>query len=130
MHETLQIWHEIVATKDPARLADIIAADCVFISPVLHTPQQGGEVTCLYLTGAAQVLNGDDGFHYVKEVVDGRYAVLEFVTEIDGLTINGVDIMTFNEVGKICEFKVMLRPMKAVHMVQQKMAEMLQQLSA
>ena len=130
MNETLRTWHEILESQDPSRLSEVIADDCDFISPILHTPQEGGELTRLYLTGAFHILGAGGSFHYIKEVVSGDHAVLEFVTEVDGLTVNGVDIITFDAEGKICEFKVMLRPLKAANLVQQKMADMLEQLSA
>lgn len=125
---TLDRWHQIVATGDPALLDEILAEDCVFLSPVVHTPQRGRDITKLYLAGAMHVLN--DGFRYVKEVVTPEHAVLEFVCEIDGIEINGVDIMSFDEQGKISEFKVMVRPLKAINMVHAKMQQMLEQLSA
>jgi len=125
---TLAIWHEIAATQDASRLTEIIAEDCVFHSPVVHTPQEGRDITALYLAGAMQVLSED--FRYVKEVQSGNHAVLEFVTVVDGLQVNGVDIMTFDEAGKIKEFKVMLRPLKAVNAVHARMKTMLEQLSA
>lgn len=125
---TLERWHEILEQRRPDLLDEILAEDCVFLSPVVHTPQQGREITKLYLTGAMHVLS--DGFHYVKEVVAGQHAVLEFVCDIDGIMVNGVDIMTFDEDGKICEFKVMIRPLKAVNLLHTKMREMLEQLSA
>lgn len=125
---TLARWHEIIEQGDPALLDEILADDCVFHSPVVHTPQEGRELTRLYLTGAMHVLN--DGFHYVKEVVSDRHAVLEFVCEVDGVTVNGVDIISFNEQGKIEEFKVMVRPLKAINMLHAKMRDMLEQLSA
>lgn len=125
---TLERWHEILEQRDPDLLDEILAEDCVFWSPVVHTPQQGREITKLYLTGAMHVLN--DGFRYVKEVVTPRHAVLEFVCEIDGININGVDIMTFDSSGKISEFKVMVRPLKAVNMLHAKMRDMLERLSA
>ena len=127
MPAALEIWHQFVETADTALLADLIAEDCVFLSPVVHTPQVGGDVTRLYLTGAMHVLR--DGFHYVKEVVSGNHAVLEFVCEVDGLQVNGVDIMTFDDHGKIIEFKVMVRPLKAINALHVKMGEMLEQLS-
>jgi len=128
MKQTLERWHEFVGSRAPELLNEIIAPDCVFFSPVVHTPQVGGDITRLYLTGAMHVLQ--EGFHYVKEVVSDNHAVLEFVCEVDGLQINGVDIITCNKEGKICEFKVMVRPLKAINMVHSKMAEMLEQLSA
>lgn len=123
---TLAVWHDILRTRDMGRLDEILAEDCVFLSPVLHRPQQGRELTRLYLTGAAQVFN--DSFHYVKEVVDDRHAVLEFVCDLDGTIVNGVDIMTFDDTGMISEFKVMLRPLRAVQLMQERMRAMLEQM--
>lgn len=120
---TIAVWHDIMRDRDPARLQDILAEDCVFLSPVVHTPQEGRDITALYLTGAMHVFN--EGFRYTKEIVAGNHAVLEFECEIDGILINGVDIMTFNEEGKIIEFKVMVRPLKAVNMLHQRMGEIL-----
>jgi len=125
---TIDVWHDIMRDRDPARLQDILAEDCVFLSPVVHTPQEGRDITALYLTGAMHVFN--EGFRYTKEIVAGNHAVLEFECEIDGILINGVDIMTFNEQGKIVEFKVMVRPLKAVNMLHQRMGEMLQKLAS
>jgi hypothetical protein len=125
---TLERWHEIIKSGKPELLDDILAEECVFFSPVVHTPQQGRQLTKLYLTGAMHVLNND--FHYVKEVVAPGYAVLEFVCDIDGIAVNGVDIISFNQDGKINEFKVMVRPLKAINLLHAKMREMLEQLSA
>ena len=128
MNEPLQAWHRVVTNRDTELLRDLLAEDCVFLSPVVHTPQRGRDITLLYLSGAMHVLQ--DGFHYQKEIVDGRQAVLEFVCDIDGIQVNGVDIISFDEAGRICEFKVMIRPLQAINMVHRKMGEMLQQLSA
>lgn len=128
MNDTLHAWHQFVASQDTDLLQSILAEDCVFLSPVVHSPQRGRDITLLYLTGAMHVLQ--DGFRYQKEIVDGRHAVLEFICEVDGLEINGVDIISFDEAGQICEFKVMVRPLKAINKVHQKMAQMLEQLSA
>ncbi|MCB1701462.1 MAG: nuclear transport factor 2 family protein [Halioglobus sp.] len=125
---TLERWHRIVESGNPEHLDDILAAECVFFSPVVHTPQRGKDITKLYLTGAMHVLNKD--FRYVKEVVTPQHAVLEFECEIDGIVVNGVDIMSFDSDGKINEFKVMVRPLKAINMVHEKMREMLEKLSA
>ncbi len=126
--DTLKRWHEIIEQGNPELLDDILAEDCVFFSPVVHTPQQGKALTRLYLSGAMHVLNKD--FRYVKEVVSPEHAVLEFVCDVDGIIVNGVDIMSFDEEGKIREFKVMVRPLKAINMVHAGMREMLERLSA
>lgn len=126
--DTLATWHQILEQRDPARLGEILAEDCVFLSPVVHTPQEGRELTTFYLTGAMHVFN--DSFHYVKEVVSGDHAVLEFVCDMDGIVVNGVDILTFDASGKITEFKVMVRPLKAVNLLHARMKAMLEQLSS
>jgi hypothetical protein len=101
---------------DAALLSAMMAEDAVFHSPVVHTPQVGKPVVMAYLLAAAKVL-GNDSFHYVRELVDGNEAMLEFVTELDGIAVNGVDIIRFNEDGLICDFKVMVRPLKAINAV-------------
>lgn len=124
--KTLTLWHDILEQRDPGRLDEILSEDCVFFSPVVHTPQAGRELTKLYLTGAMHVFN--DSFHYVKEVVTPEHAVLEFECDMDGIVVNGVDIMTFDAGGKITEFKVMVRPLKAVNLLHERMRAMLEQL--
>jgi ketosteroid isomerase-like protein len=126
--EGLEKWHGFVKSQDMAELSDLLTDDAVFYSPVVHTPQEGKAITTMYLMGAAQVLGNSD-FTYVREVVDGENAVLEFTGVVDGITINGVDMIRFNEDGKIVEFKVMIRPLKAINLLHQKMGEMLQQLA-
>ena len=125
---TIEIWHDIIAQRDPGRLDEILAPECVFYSPVVHTPQEGRDLTRLYLTGAMHVFN--EGFRYIKEVVTPEHAVLEFECELDGILVNGVDIMSFDEAGRIVEFKVMVRPLKAVNMLHARMREMLEQLAS
>ena len=119
----MELWHEIISERNPERLDQVLADNCVFHSPILHTPQVGKDLTKYYLAGAMGVFN--DSFHYVKEVLSAEYAVLEFVCEIDGIIINGVDVLTFDDAGKITEFKVMIRPLKAIGMMQKKMLEQL-----
>ncbi len=124
---TLEIWHDIAHSRAPERLPEIIAEDCVFYSPVVHTPQEGRDLTIWYLTGAMHVFN--DSFEYVKQVVTEEHAVLEFVCEVDGILVNGVDIMSFDAHGKIREFKVMVRPLKAMQILHQRMKAMLEELA-
>ncbi len=127
MTHPIQAWHAIVRSRDMAALDALLHDDVVFHSPVVHTPQRGKAITALYLTGAMQVLN-TSSFRYEREIVGERDAVLEFVTEIDGLVINGIDLIRWNDAGQIIDFKVMVRPLKAVNLLHQKMGEMLQQL--
>jgi hypothetical protein len=123
--KTLDLWHELVSKRDLDGIDAVLAEDCVFISPIVHTPQQGRELTRLYLSSALNVFN--ESFEYVKEIVTDKHAVLEFTCEVDGILVNGVDIMTFDDAGKITEFKVMVRPLKAVNLLHAKMRDMLEQ---
>ena len=118
-------WHTYIKTDDAAILSDLLAEDAVFHSPVVHTPQEGKAIVMKYLLSAAQVLNGE-GFGYVREVVDGENVMLEFVSEVDGIKINGIDLIRFDDAGKIVDFKVMVRPLKAINKLWELMAAQLQ----
>lgn len=120
----IQQWHAYLERLDADLLRDLLAEDVIFESPVVHTPQAGREITMKYLLGAAAVLN-NPSFHYEHEWFSERSAVLEFVTEIDGVRINGVDIIHWNDAGKITRFKVMVRPLKAINLLHQQMGAML-----
>lgn len=121
----LAAWHAYMAGGgDPQALKALLADDAVFHSPVVHTPQQGRDKVFAYLHAASHALGGDN-FRYEREIVDGDQACLEFVTELDGIHVNGVDIIRWNDDGKIIDFKVMVRPLKAINKVWEKMAAML-----
>jgi hypothetical protein len=117
-------WHNIVRTRDASGLSELLDDDVVFYSPVVHTPQNGKAITAMYLAAAVQVF-GNDSFRYVREIVGESDAVLEFETEIDGVAVNGVDLIKWNANGKIVEFKVMVRPLKGINIIHEKMAAML-----
>jgi hypothetical protein len=124
-HAGLAAWHAYMAgSGDPEALKALLADDAVFHSPVVHTPQEGRDKVFAYLHAASHVLGGDT-FRYLREIVDGDQACLEFASELDGIHINGVDIIRWNEDGKISDFKVMVRPLKAINKVWEKMAAML-----
>ena len=124
--EGLKNWHRVLeGGNKPGDLAAIIREDAVFHSPVVHTPQRGRDIVVSYLAAAGVVLNTDK-FRYVREFSDGKHALLEFVTELDGIHINGVDIITFDEDGMIVDFKVMVRPLKAINKVWEMMGAQLQ----
>ena len=122
----LENWHRVLkGGSRPANLAAIIAEDTVFHSPVVHTPQAGRALVVAYLSAAGVVLN-NDSFRYTREIVDGDQAMLEFVTELDGIQVNGVDIIRFDGDGMIQDFKVMVRPLKAINKVWDMMGAQLQ----
>lgn len=122
--ECIKNWHEVVNQRDPALLNGLLADDVVFHSPVVHTPQKGKAITTMYLTAAMDVLFGDS-WQYVSEMYNDDRATLEFETVIDGITVNGVDLIQWNNEQKIVEFKVMVRPLKAIGLLHQMMAEKL-----
>lgn len=128
-HRGLDNWHRVLAGGNrPEDLAAIVREDAVFHSPVVHTPQQGRAKVVGYLAAAGVVLNTDK-FRYVREFGEGNQALLEFVTELDGIHINGVDIITFDDDGMIADFKVMVRPLKAINKVWELMGAQLEQAS-
>ncbi len=125
MSDPIAIWHRLLEQRDVAGLDHLLAEDAVFHSPVVHTPQVGKRITKMYLAAAFTVF-GNESFRYVRELRAERDAILEFELEIDGIAINGVDMIRWNEEGLITEFKVMLRPLKAVNLIHEKMGAMLQ----
>jgi len=141
--KAVEKWHDIM--KNPGsniseKLDEILDDDVVFYSPVVFTPQKGKEITKLYLAAAGGVFSSDKDkqesqpkeskFRYIKEIVQDNYACLEFETEINGIYVNGIDLITWNEDNKITEFKVLVRPLQAVNTLHQMMGEMLDKLKA
>ncbi len=124
IEKTIKSWHQAIINISTDSLKTVLAEDVVFQSPVVHTPQKGKKITSKYLVSALTVLNNGQ-FEYCREVFNGQHAVLEFKTEIDGIVINGVDMISINEQGEICDFKVMIRPLQAVNLVHKKVGEML-----
>ena len=127
IQDTVAAWHTLLKTKDAAGLDAILADNVVFYSPVVHTPQEGKLITTLYLTAALHVFV-NDSFKYLREVVSDNNAVLEFMTVIDGITVNGVDMLTWGTDGRITEFKVMVRQLKAINLIHRMMGEMLEKM--
>jgi len=120
----LAAWHRIVEQRQLAGLDSLLAENVVFHSPVVHTPQSGKAITQQYLYAAFHVFF-NDSFRYVREVSGTHDAVLEFEVTIDGIVVNGVDMLHWNEQGQITGFKVMLRPLKAIQLIHQKMGVLL-----
>ncbi len=120
----IETWHGLVRAHDPAGLERLLADDAVFVSPVVHTAQRGKALAKAYLTAAFSVFF-NPSFRYVREILGPSDAMLEFETEIDGILVNGVDIIKWDDSGKIVEFKVMVRPLKAINLIHERMAAML-----
>lgn len=122
---TVDRWHQIVASRESATLETLLADDVTFHSPVVHTPQVGKALTAKYLGAACRVFF-NDSFRYTRELIGGQDAILEFEVDIDGIRVNGVDMIRWNDAGQIVDFKVMIRPLKAINLIHQRMAAMLQ----
>jgi hypothetical protein len=136
-------WHRHLRGDLPGGLDELLHEDVVFYSPIVYTPQEGREITKLYLTAAGQTLPGDGaaaggdgggassgGFRYTKQVLAGDTAVLEFETTVGGKYVNGVDIIRCDEDGRIVEFRVMIRPLQAVNLVHEQMRAALERMQS
>jgi hypothetical protein len=147
IHRCIERWHQHLRGDLEGGLDAILHQDCTFISPIVFSPQHGREVTKLYLTAAGGTLGGDaappeaeaaegdaapigGSFRYVRQILDGHDAMLEFETTIDGTWVNGVDIITCDDDAMITEFKVMIRPLRAINLVHEQMRSMLERLEA
>lgn len=124
MPAAIRRWHEIAVARDVAGLEALLAEAAVFESPVVHTPQAGKALVTRYLAAAFDVLN-NEAFHYPNQWFGEGSAALEFVTEIDGITVNGIDMIHWDSRDRITHFKVMIRPLKAINLVHEKMRERL-----
>ena len=120
----IQRWIHFIESHDPAELDAMLADDVVFYSPAVFTPQEGRAKTAMYLNAAARVFGGTD-FHYVGQWSAERSAVLEFTATLDGVVVDGIDMIHWNEDGKIVSFKVMVRPFKGLQAVMTQMAAQL-----
>ena len=140
IEKTIENWHSFL--RGDLKLDDLLHEECVFLSPVVFKPLEGRELTKMYLNAAYKVFPGDEknqgntdsspedaSFNYTKYILDGNHAALEFETIIDGIQVNGIDIITCDENSLITEFKVMIRPKKAVEKIQEQMALMLESMT-
>ena len=143
--DVIERWHRHLRGDLPGGLDELLHPDVVFYSPIVFTPQEGREITKLYLTAAGQTLPGDapaggdggegdtgsaGGFRYTKTVLDGDTAVLEFETTVEGKYVNGVDIIRCDDEGRIVEFRVMIRPLQAVNIVHEQMKAALERMQS
>jgi len=122
--DSIATWHRVAKNHDVEGLYQLIDEAAVFYSPIVHSPQFGKAVVGHYLSAALFVFF-NDSFNYVRELHGVGQAILEFEVEIEGIKVNGVDMIRWNDAGLITEFKVMLRPLKAVNLIHEQMGAML-----
>lgn len=108
----LRSWHAVAAARDPALLDALLADDVEFRSPAVFAPQTGKALATMYLSGAIKVLG--PSLRYVAEWYDARSAVLEYEATLDGVYIQGVDILRWNSDDKLISFTVMARPLRGL----------------
>jgi hypothetical protein len=116
-------WHNFVKTKQVSILDSLLSENIIFYSPVVHSPQKGLNIAKKYLEAASLVLF-NSSFKYINETYDNNSAICEFECELNNIYINGIDIIEW-ENNKITSFKVMVRPLKGILLLKEKMAEIL-----
>jgi SnoaL-like domain len=129
MPHAIERWHHVAQARDMQALQELLAEDVVFVSPVVHTPQVGRAITLAYLRAATEVLNNPT-FRYLNQWFGPESAVLEFECQVEGITVNGIDMIHWNAAGQIDHFKVMVRPLKAVNKLHELMGRALQRATA
>jgi hypothetical protein len=139
IEKCIENWHRQLRGEFPGGLDELLADEVVFYSPIVFTPQEGKEITKLYLNAAAATFTGGaklgeasglagSKFRYTKQVLSGKHAILEFESEVKGKYVNGVDIIECDDEGRIVEFRVMIRPLQAVNLMHQQMVAMLEKM--
>ena len=119
----LRHWHAVAESKDPSLLDGLLAEECVFRSPAVFAPQQGKALTAAYLRAALEVLG--PSLRYVSQWHDQASAVLEFEADLDGVYVQGVDLLRWNAEGKLVSFTVMVRPLRGLQKLIELMAAQL-----
>jgi hypothetical protein len=115
---------DTVIANEARGLNDLLADDVVFYSPVAYTAQRDREVTTRFLSAALRVFF-NPSLRCVRKIVGPSDGLFEFETQIDGILVNALDLLTWNSDGRVVEFEVMVRPLKAINLTQQKMAAIL-----
>ncbi len=127
----IEQWHQVVRSRDLSALPELVAENAVLYSPVIHRQIAGKKMVQMYLTAAFHTFLNDT-FTYITEAhaqpETGQKVVLEFTTQINGIFVNGIDMITFDSEGKIIEFKVMVRPFKALNLINEHMMASLEKL--
>ena len=94
--------------KDFEAGRDLFTDDVTFRSPFVHTPYEGIDALAFLLGNVVQLF---ENFKYLSQVETGDTAVLMFEATVNEKQLQGVDILKFDDEGKITELTVMVRPM-------------------
>jgi len=118
--KTLETWHRMVAAGDVSGVAALCAPEAVFRSPVAHTPYHGAELVSAFLQQAVQTFSD---FRYHRTFTSGeRDVVLEFSAKVGDKELTGIDMIRFDETGRIVDFEVMVRPASGLQALGAEMA--------
>ena len=121
---SLSQWHQMIANADLQALPELLAPDVVFRSPMAHTPYPGAAVVAMILTTVFGVFE-DFKYHRELATADGLNVVLEFSANVNGKELKGIDMIRFNEEGKIVDFEVMVRPLSGLQALGEQMGQRL-----
>lgn len=120
--ESLEKWHKMLGSGDLNILDELLADDIVFHSPVAYKPYPGKQVVTFILTNVIQIF---ENFTYHREFYteDQQCVVLEFSANIGEKLLKGIDMIRFNEQGKIVDFEVMIRPQSGLEALAMQMGK-------
>jgi hypothetical protein len=121
---SLKQWHEMIRTADLSALPGLLDPQAVFRSPMAHTPYPGAAVVSMILNTVVKVFE-DFAYHRELATADGLNVVLEFSAHVGGKQLKGIDMIRFNEAGKIVEFEVMVRPLSGLQALGEQMGQRL-----
>ena len=131
-----------VALSNPEKLNALTVAMWRDLATVMQQLSADDELRCVVLRGAgtAAFAAGADiaefakvrdtaaqGKVYHRELVsaDGLNVVLEFSAKVGERELKGIDMVRFDEDGKIIEFEVMIRPMSGLQALGDEMSRRL-----
>lgn len=122
--ESLNRWHEMIRTGDLSALPALLDANAVFRSPMAHTPYPGAQVVAMILNTVFEVFE-DFEYHRELATADGLNVILEFSAKVGAKELKGIDMIRFDERGKIVEFEVMVRPLSGLQALGEEMGRRL-----
>jgi hypothetical protein len=110
---TLTQWHALLQKNDLSKLPELLHPQALFRSPMAHKPYAGAPVVSLILNTVSKVF-ADFAYHRELASADGLNVVLEFSAKVGERELKGIDMIRFDDAGKIVEFEVMIRPMSGL----------------
>ena len=122
--EALGSWHAMIAAGDLGQLPELLHPQALFRSPMAFKPYAGAPMVNLILNTVLKVFE-DFAYHRELASPDGLSLVLEFSAKVGERELKGIDMIRFDEEGKIVEFEVMIRPMSGLQALGEEMARRL-----